>query len=51
MRRYLALAEEGAGWLVVYAPSDESVEQPVDVAKRFNAQSARCATTASPAKT
>ena len=26
MKRYLAYAEEGAGWVVVYAPSDESVE-------------------------
>ena len=40
MRRYLAYAEEGAGWVVVYAPSDESVERAIAVAKRFNA---RCA--------
>jgi len=40
MRRYMTLAGEGAGWVVVYAPSDESVERLVAVAKRFNA---RCA--------
>jgi hypothetical protein len=36
MRRYLALAESGCGWLIVYAPDDAA---------------ARCATTASPTKT
>ena len=40
MRRYLAFAEEGAGWIVVYAPTDEAVERLVAVATRFNA---RCA--------
>ena len=40
MRRYLAFAEEGAGWIIVYAPTDEAVARVVDVAKRFNA---RCA--------
>lgn len=40
MRRYLALAEEGCGWLIVYAPGDEAVAQIVDVATRFEA---RCA--------
>jgi hypothetical protein len=37
MRRYLAFAEEGAGWLIVYAPTDDAVARLVDVAKRFNA--------------
>lgn len=40
MRRYLALAEEGRGWLIVYAPGDEAVAHIVDVATRFEA---RCA--------
>ena len=26
MRRYLALAERGAGWLIVYAPDDAAVQ-------------------------
>jgi hypothetical protein len=37
MRRYLAYAEQGAGWLIVYAPDDGAVERIVDVAKRFHA--------------
>ena len=40
MRRYLALAEEGAGWLIVYAPTDAAAERVTEVAKRFEA---RCA--------
>ena len=40
MRRYLSYAEAGAGWLVVYAPSDEAVGRLVEIARRFNA---RCA--------
>ena len=40
MRRYLSFAEEGAGWIIVYAPNDEAVNRVVEVAKRFNA---RCA--------
>ena len=40
MRRYLALAQENVGWLVVYAPSDETAEKVGEVAKRFNAKSA-----------
>ena len=35
MRRYLALGEGGAGWLVVYAPDDAASERIVEVAKRF----------------
>jgi hypothetical protein len=40
MRRYLSLAEEGSGWCVVYAPSDEAVARLLEVARRFDA---RCA--------
>ncbi|HEX4235051.1 MAG TPA: hypothetical protein VH041_12180 [Caldimonas sp.] len=40
MRRYLAFAEQGAGWLVVYAPDAASVARVVEVANRFHA---RCA--------
>ena len=40
MRRYLTFAEEGAGWIIVYAPSDQAVARVVEVARRFNA---RCA--------
>lgn len=32
MRRYLALAEEGCGWVIVYAPSDDAVARIVDIA-------------------
>ena len=35
MRRYLALAEGGAGWLVVYAPDDAATERITEVATRF----------------
>ena len=37
MRRYLAFAEHGAGWLIVYAPSDDAAEKITEVAKRFGA--------------
>jgi len=37
MRRYLAFAEQGAGWLIVYAPDDAAVQCVVEVAKRFQA--------------
>ncbi len=37
MRRYLAYAEEGAGWLVVYAPEAAAAQRIVDVGKRFGA--------------
>ena len=40
MRRYMGLAQEGAGWLVVYAPDDEATGKVQDVAKRFDAKSA-----------
>ncbi len=37
MRRYLALAEAGAGWLIVHTPSDAAVERLVEVATRLSA--------------
>ena len=40
MRRYLALAEEGAGWIIVYAPNDTAAGKVVEIAKRHGA---RCA--------
>jgi hypothetical protein len=40
MRRYLTLAGEGCGWLVVYAPEDDQVAKVTQIAKRFGAKSA-----------
>jgi len=40
MRRYLSYAEQGAGWMIVYAPDDAAVQRIVDVARRFNAKCA-----------
>jgi hypothetical protein len=37
MRRYLAFAEQGAGWLIVFGPDDVAVQRIVEVAKRFHA--------------
>ena len=37
MRRYLAFAEAGAGWLIVYAPTDTAVDHITEVATRFGA--------------
>ncbi|HEY2188487.1 MAG TPA: hypothetical protein VGH48_07995, partial [Caldimonas sp.] len=37
MRRYLAFAEQGAGWLIVYAPDERAVAHVVEVARRFQA--------------
>lgn len=37
MRRYLALAEKGAGWLIVYSPDDAKAKTIVDIATRFGA--------------
>jgi hypothetical protein len=37
MRRYLAFAEEGAGWLIVYAPNDAAVAHITEIATRFGA--------------
>ena len=40
MRRYLTLAGEGAGWLVVYAPEDDQVAKVTQIAQRFGARTA-----------
>jgi len=40
MRRYLAFAEAGAGWLVVYAPTDAAVAKITEIARQHGA---RCA--------
>ena len=40
MRRYLSYAEQGAGWMIVYAADDAAVQRIVDVARRFNAKCA-----------
>jgi len=37
MRRYLAFAEKGAAWLIVYSPSDSTAELITGVGKRFDA--------------
>ena len=40
MRRYMTLASEGCGWLVVYAPEDAQTTQVQAVATQFAARSA-----------
>jgi hypothetical protein len=40
MRRYLSYAEQGSGWLIVYAPDEAAVARVVDVARRFHAKCA-----------
>ena len=40
MRRYLTLASEGAGWLVVYAPHEAEREKAARVARDSGARSA-----------
>jgi len=40
MRRYMTLAGEGAGWLVVYSPDEKQVAKVTEIAKRFGASSA-----------
>jgi len=40
MRRYMTLAGEGCGWLIVFAPEEEQTVKIVEVAKRFEARSA-----------
>ena len=40
MRRYLSLAEEGSGWIIVYAPSDDAARRVTQVATRL---AAKCA--------
>ena len=37
MRRYLSLAEAGAGWLIVYAPDDAAAQRITEVATRLAA--------------
>ena len=37
MRKYQALAKEGASWLIVYAPDDAVVDRIVAVARQFEA--------------
>ncbi len=40
MRRYMTLASEGAGWVVVYAPDDAQVGEVKEIARRLGARSA-----------
>jgi hypothetical protein len=40
MRRYLKLAEGGAGWLIVYAPVDDAADKVAEVAKELQALTA-----------
>ena len=40
LRRYLTLAGEGCGWLIVYAPDDAATQRVTDVAVKFGARSA-----------
>ena len=40
MRRYMTLAGEGAGWVVVYSPEESQVAKVTEIAKRFGARSA-----------
>jgi len=40
MRRYMTLASEGAGWLVVYAPEEELTAKVQQVARECDARSA-----------
>jgi hypothetical protein len=40
MRRYLALAEGGAGWLIVFAADDAAAERITEIAQRFEAHCA-----------
>jgi hypothetical protein len=40
MRRYMTLASEGCGWLVVYAPDDAQRDTVQEIARRFGARSA-----------
>ena len=37
MRRYLAFAEHGAGWLIVHSPSDSTAALITSVGKRYDA--------------
>ncbi len=41
MRNFMTLAEEGCGWLIVYAPEIDAQERVADLARRFDAEVAR----------
>jgi hypothetical protein len=40
MRRYMTLASEGAGWLVVYSPLEPTTAKIAEIAKRLQAKTA-----------
>ena len=40
LRRYLVLAGEGCGWLIVYCPEDDATARVTEVAAMFKARSA-----------
>lgn len=40
MRRYMTLASEGCGWLIVFAPDEDQVKRVAAIAKQFAARSA-----------
>lgn len=40
MRRYRQLAEEGCGWLLVYAPDGPHTDRAMDIARHLGARSA-----------
>ncbi len=40
MRRYMTLAGEGCGWLIVFSPDEEQVKQVAEIARKFEARSA-----------
>ena len=40
MRRYMTLASEGCGWLIVYSPAEEQTSKVQAIAKQFAAKSA-----------
>lgn len=40
MRRYMTLASEGVGWVVVYSPDEAQVAKVKDIATRLGARSA-----------
>ena len=40
LRRYLVLAGEGCGWLIVYCPEDDATARVTEIATAFKAKSA-----------
>ena len=40
MRRYLTLAEEGCGWIIVHAADDVATARITEIARRFDAKCA-----------